>query len=303
MSHNEYFARDFLTPLASNSASSSRSASPASTTRRPGYVNFFAYGTNLWHAQIKQRCPSAEVFGIGRIRHWSFQINDRGHPNITPSLPVSDISPTVAKWLEQLGGATPMTNIQRVYGIIYQMTEADEAKLDEFQEYPATYAKENKHIEYWAAPLDGSKHITITEGFRRCRAFFYVDRSNVSKSTGSCRPEVAYKLQQGILDALDLGIPAKYIDLCVRPFLPDAASTAAAIKNALAYAIQAGVPVRQLVDEIEKDLIASGPTKKAETSDWEFDTVIRGLNPSSAEQGNADIGASSGTMRNPGTSI
>jgi gamma-glutamylcyclotransferase len=303
MSHNEYFtSRDFLTPLGSNSASSSRSASPAPTTRRTGYVNFFAYGTNLWHAQIKQRCPSAEVYGIGRIRHWSFQINDRGHPNITPCLPVSDISPTVAKWLEQLGGATPMTNIQRVYGVIYQMTEADEAKLDEFQEHPATYSKESKVIECWAAPLDGSKHITITEGFRRCRVFFYVDRSNTSKSTGSCSPEVAYKLQQGILDALDLGIPAKYIDGCVRPYLPGAASTAAAIKNALAYAIQAGVPVRQLVDEIEKELIASGPTKKAETSTWEFEEIIRGFSPAPSTQAQTDTGAAA-SFQNSKTSI
>jgi gamma-glutamylcyclotransferase len=292
MSHYEYFSsRDFLTPVASNSASSSRSASPASTSRRAGYVNFFAYGTNLWHSQIKQRCPSAEVLGIGRIRHWSFQINDRGHPNITPALPVADISPTVAKWLEQLGGATPMTNIQRVYGVIYQMTESDEAKLDQFQEHPATYAKESKVIEYWAAPLDGSKHITITEGFRRCRVFYYVDRSNTSRSSGSCRPDVAYKLKQGIMDALELGIPAKYIDTCIRPYLPDAASTAAAIKNALAYAIQAGVPVRQLVDEIEQELIASGPTKKAETNEWEFEEIIRGLSPAPAGQVNADMSA------------
>lgn len=70
---------------------------------RPAY---FAYGSNLLHRQMEERCPGASFVGAGVVEGYRFLINSRGSANIVP-----DTASTV-------------------YGGIYLMTDADIASLD-----------------------------------------------------------------------------------------------------------------------------------------------------------------------------
>ena len=74
--------------------------------RRPAY---FAYGSNLLHRQMEERCPEASFVGAGVVEGYRFFINERGYANIVPDAD------------------------SRVYGGIYLMTSDDIASLDQWE--------------------------------------------------------------------------------------------------------------------------------------------------------------------------
>ena len=67
---------------------------------------YFAYGSNLWLEQMLKRCPDAKVFSKGILKGYRWIISARGYANVVKS--VND----------------------PVYGIIYEISELDERKLD-----------------------------------------------------------------------------------------------------------------------------------------------------------------------------
>ena len=76
---------------------------------KPSYGYYFAYGSNIDHAQMSQRCPEAVVFATARLSGYRFIINARGVATIVP----------------QASSA--------VYGILWTITEADEQSLDNYE--------------------------------------------------------------------------------------------------------------------------------------------------------------------------
>jgi|GEM_PF-364118 len=70
---------------------------------------YFAYGSNLLHRQMKERCPESSFVGAGVVEGYRFFINERGYANIVPDAD------------------------SRVYGGIYLMTMADIASLDQWE--------------------------------------------------------------------------------------------------------------------------------------------------------------------------
>lgn len=67
---------------------------------------YFAYGSNLWKEQMRERCPQYRTISNGVLRGYRWIITARGFANIVKS--VHD----------------------EVHGIIYAISESDEEKLD-----------------------------------------------------------------------------------------------------------------------------------------------------------------------------
>ncbi|MEM9206602.1 MAG: gamma-glutamylcyclotransferase family protein [Pseudomonadota bacterium] len=70
---------------------------------------YFAYGSNMSVAQMKQRCPAARPLGTASLEDWRFIINQRGTASIVP----------------HAGG--------RVHGVIWRCTRDCIATLDVYE--------------------------------------------------------------------------------------------------------------------------------------------------------------------------
>ena len=68
--------------------------------------HYFAYGSNLWVTQMKERCPDHRIIGKGILNGYRWIISTRGYANIVKSPP------------------------DEVYGVAYEISESDERKLD-----------------------------------------------------------------------------------------------------------------------------------------------------------------------------
>ena len=101
-------------------------------------VHVFAYGSNMYGPQMTDRCPGAEMAGVGRLPEFRFRINSRGVATIVPE-----------------SGSL-------VYGILWRLNEKDEARLDGFEGVRAgNYRKDTLTVEL----LEGST----------LRAMVYID--------------------------------------------------------------------------------------------------------------------------------
>jgi len=72
-------------------------------------VLYFAYGSNLWLAQMQQRCPDHRVIGTGCLQGYRWIITSRGYASIV-------VSPE-----------------DQVLGVVYELSGADEQNLDFYE--------------------------------------------------------------------------------------------------------------------------------------------------------------------------
>ena len=84
---------------------------------------YFAYGSNLHHLQMKRRCPNCRY--IKKIILHNYDLTFR--------------SKYGAADIEKKNGG-------KVYGALYQISEAAEKRLDIYEEYPTLYKK--KYFKY-----------------------------------------------------------------------------------------------------------------------------------------------------------
>ena len=70
---------------------------------------YFAYGSNMWRAQMRKRCPQSRLLGPATLHGYRFIINTRGYATI-----VADLQ-----------GVVP--------GVLYAISATDEAALDSFE--------------------------------------------------------------------------------------------------------------------------------------------------------------------------
>ncbi len=69
-------------------------------------IFYFAYGSNLWRNQMRDRCPGHKEAGYGVLRGYRWIISQRGYATIV---------------------AAPC---DEVHGKVYMLTESDECSLD-----------------------------------------------------------------------------------------------------------------------------------------------------------------------------
>lgn len=86
---------------------------------------YFAYGSNMWQAQMRTRCPHSRLLGPAALAGYRFIINSRGYANIVAA--VEGV----------------------VLGLLYTISATDEAALDGFEGVAqGNYRKEAVAVHY-----------------------------------------------------------------------------------------------------------------------------------------------------------
>ncbi|KAJ7272040.1 Butirosin biosynthesis, BtrG-like protein [Mycena haematopus] len=144
---------------------------------------YFAYGSNLWRHQMDVRCPDNKFVGVARLPDWRWMINTRGYANVVPS------------------------EGDEVWALLYELSQADEEKLDGYEGVPTSYVKQFLPVEYF-----GGHDKRVVE------ALVYVD---VERTTdGPPKREYIFRMNSAIADALAEGVSMAYIEKYLRPCIP-----------------------------------------------------------------------------------
>ncbi|KAJ6444710.1 AIG2-like family protein [Purpureocillium lavendulum] len=177
-------------------------------------ILYFAYGSNLSTAQMRQRCPFSTPVGLGFLEGWRWIINERGYANVVPM----ESSPSPSD-----GGSGGSNRKAGVYGLLYLLPPQDEARLDGYEGVPWAY--ERMHCDYlrWATPAPPSSSSgpdASSAGYGNdepVRALVYVDRQRTT--AGTPRDEYVGRMEEGIRDAVyNWGLDEAYADLVMRRF-------------------------------------------------------------------------------------
>ena len=159
-----------------------------------GQTYYFGYGSNLWLHQMSLRCPSSPYVGIARLEKYRWMINDRGYANIVQTDHSSDV----------------------VYGLVYILTEDDEEHLDINEGVPVSYTKEMIPIEFWA--LASGEKVDLGQGSEKKQLLVYIDRTRVEDDKP--KAEYIHRINMGVQDAVQIGMPQSYVDDVIRKFIP-----------------------------------------------------------------------------------
>ncbi|KAF4510346.1 hypothetical protein G6O67_002239 [Ophiocordyceps sinensis] len=90
-------------------------------------VLYFAYGSNMSTAQMRQRCPHSTPVGLGLLQGWTWIINERGYANVVATVDVEE--------------AEAEPKAKGVYGLLYLLPPQDEERLDGYEGVPWAYEK------------------------------------------------------------------------------------------------------------------------------------------------------------------
>ncbi|KAI9873033.1 MAG: hypothetical protein M1830_000917 [Pleopsidium flavum] len=150
---------------------------------------YFGYGSNLWLSQMARRCPSSIYMGVAILRGWRWIVNARGYADVVPS--PGDF----------------------VYGLVYELSEEDEERLDVNEGVPYAYVKRGMDVEFWndRQTLGGRGEVV--------KGLVYVDDRRVVE--GTPREEYIYRMNMNINDAVEKGVPMQYVERYMRPFIPE----------------------------------------------------------------------------------
>ena len=140
------------------------------------------------------RCPSSPYVGIARLKNYRWMINDRGYANIVQTNHPSDV----------------------VYGLVYTLTEDDEEHLDINEGVPISYTKETIPIDFWA--LASGEKADFGKGGEKKQLLVYIDRKRVEDDNP--KAEYIHRINMGVQDAVQIGMPQSYVDGVIRKFIP-----------------------------------------------------------------------------------
>ena len=146
---------------------------------------YFGYGSNLWKAQMIERCPDSEFIGLGILRGWKWIISKRGYATVVRS--PKDL----------------------VYGLVYKLSRSDEDNLDRAEHVPDWYTKKKMDIELQRSV--GEEKSTALWGL------VYIDRI---VEEGEPLEEYIDRVNKGIEDAVKEGMPEWYVEDYMRKFIP-----------------------------------------------------------------------------------
>ncbi|KAK1758553.1 gamma-glutamylcyclotransferase [Echria macrotheca] len=190
---------------------------------------YFGYGSNLWQDQMARRCPSSPFTGVGRLRGYKWMINSRGYANVAGTESDADV----------------------VWGLIYELPPADEARLDINEGVPYAYEKRMIEVEFWdkgTLPVDNTT-MPPPPPKRVVEMLVYIDFVRRDGDGNKPQPEYVHRMNEGIRDALREGVPRDYIDSVLRKYIPveDEADDAArdlSLRQAVSFVDESGVFVR-----------------------------------------------------------
>ena len=163
---------------------------------------YFGYGSNLWLTQMSKRCPKSKYLGIARLDDYRWMINDRGYANVVQVHTPSSAEPNYA-------------NV--VYGLVYSLQPSDEKGLDKNEGVPYAYTKEYLPVSFWSKENE-DQPVDLHKPARKQDMLVYISRNHVTDSEP--KPEYIYRMNQGIDDALNEGVPRDYVQQVMRKFIP-----------------------------------------------------------------------------------
>ena len=190
---------------------------PSSQHHRPEKL-YFAFGSNMHLAQMAKRCPQSRFIGTAVLDNYRFQINERGFANVLPSSKRGDF----------------------VEGLVYLLSQSDEANLDRSEGVPWAYQKDSLEVEVFTASIDHvgravpdlAQHLLDSEQYpaqpqnssqstnvqgQLTEALVYLSPDYVKDDEP--RDEYIDRMNAGIIDARKLGMSNSYIDTCPRKFI------------------------------------------------------------------------------------
>ncbi|KAF2996675.1 hypothetical protein E8E13_004306 [Curvularia kusanoi] len=172
------------------------SQTPLIPPPQPGTL-YFGYGSNLWLHQMAQRCPTSSYLGVARLGNYTWQINTRGYANVVPSPSTNSSSSTTTT-------SEPHNYSNEVYGLVYSLLPSDEQHLDINEGVPIAYVKAHLRCEFWPGTLED--RVNASEPAPESREMLvYIDHKRTSP--GKPREEYVYRMNEGIRDAVALGVP------------------------------------------------------------------------------------------------
>lgn len=166
-------------------------------------IIYFGYGSNLWLHQMTTRCPTSTYLGVARLPNYQWIINDRGYANVVE---VTDSNST---------SMSPYDDV--VFGLVYSLEAEDEKRLDKNEGVPVAYTKEMLQCEFWPSDTE-HKVDTSKDPEKKEDMLVYIDRNRVQPDKP--REEYIYRMNQGITDALKLGVPEDYVRDVMRKYIP-----------------------------------------------------------------------------------
>ncbi|KAF2163402.1 hypothetical protein M409DRAFT_33169, partial [Zasmidium cellare ATCC 36951] len=152
---------------------------------------YFAYGSNLWEHQMRQRCPTSKAIGLAKLKGCRWFISETGSANI-----------------EQDSEA-------ETFGFLYSIKPADEAVLDSREGVPDRHTKVVVVVSFWP---DATSEFAERKA-QQVEALVYIDRKNLQ--TGQPKKEYIYRMNQGIQDAIAKGMPQEYVQDVMRKYIPE----------------------------------------------------------------------------------
>ncbi|EEH18857.2 hypothetical protein PABG_01176 [Paracoccidioides brasiliensis Pb03] len=205
----------------------------ASSPPQPNDYFYFAYGSNLSHSQMCQRCVfnpaiSAKPLAIARLDRWKWFICEAGYANVLPP--------------DSLSNPSLEADDEVVYGVLYKMTPEDEDLLDRYEgvdrSAPPTppdgpvgrhmRPREQGKGSYnkWYVPatvvkwLDESVNLEWDEA-QELTVLVYVNEYKVKE--GPPKQEYIRRMNRGIREAEALGFPAdaNWVERVMRRFIPN----------------------------------------------------------------------------------
>ncbi len=99
---------------------------------------YVAYGSNLNLIQMEERCPGAEICGLGWLRNWKLVY--RGSK-----------TGAYATIIRSKGDSVPV--------VMWSITEQDEKNLDLYEGYPIFYHKQNVFVQTLKGKKKGMVYI------------------------------------------------------------------------------------------------------------------------------------------------
>ena len=224
----------------------------------PAY--YFAYGSNMWKAQMAERCPGNAFIGIGCLEGWRWQINERGYANAvektreegTEEQDLDQIRPQnlnlnldldqdqeqeqTSQKVDTRSGKKTNGSDAVVWGLIYTITKDDEASLDVNEGVPYAYTKEIRPVRLWRASKvnqtavkqgRGNPKSTVVAGIVGDEVFASGEPCSVivyvdRKRVSDSEPNTPYiyRMNRAIEDASKAGVPPSYLAESLRSFIP-----------------------------------------------------------------------------------
>ena len=155
---------------------------------------YVAYGSNLNFKQMKHRCPTAKLYGIGTV--YGYELQFKGSP-----------ASAFATIMPKEGASVPVA--------VWKIQPRDEVSLDRYEGYPSHYSKQDISVRLDGEEVTGMVYImnpkmdfglpspyyyqTVYEGYENCGMDIDVLDAAVMNSVRQYYAKQLYRVQQQTL--------------------------------------------------------------------------------------------------------